>query len=126
VPPSVRETCNEIDAQGSELAVVSCEPTSGPAALYALYGNGIAVDGDFATITDGLPAERAETCAQGPYLGVYEVEGEIVGQLACWMSESGANLLVSDKRIPMIVFLLSDDLGLAALEQALDDLAPTP
>jgi hypothetical protein len=122
----VRETCHEIDTQGSEIAVVSCEPAIGPAVLYALYGNGIAVDGDFTMITGGLPAERAATCAEGPYLGVFEADAEVVGQLACWMSESGAKVLASDKRIPMIVFLLSDDLDLAALEQALNDLAPIP
>ena len=79
-----------------------------------------------AAIAGGLPAERADTCAEGPYLGVYEVDGEIVGQLACWTDGSSASLLASDKRVPMIVFLFSSDQGLGALEDALPRFAPIP
>lgn len=126
VPQSVRSTCAETDQSGSEVAAVTCAPADGPAVLYALYGNGIAVDGDFARITSGLPTPRAETCAEGPFLGVNTVDGEVVGQLACWTDAGTAYLVAGDKRIPMIVFLLSSDGDLAALESALEGLAPVP
>ncbi|MEZ4597491.1 MAG: hypothetical protein R3C32_12130 [Chloroflexota bacterium] len=126
VPASVRATCDEADRSGSEVAVVACTPPDGPAVLYALYDNGIAVDGDFTSITATLPTPRATTCAEGPFLGTYAVGGEVVGQLACWTADDTSYLVASDKRIPMIVLLLGRDGDTAALEEALTRLAPTP
>lgn len=126
VPAALRGTCQPLDASGSEIASVSCATGSGVSVLYALYGNGIAVDGDFATVTSGLATPRAGTCAEGPFLGTYEVAGEVVGQLACWTADGAGYLVASDKRIPMIVLLLGREGGTAALEEALTRLAPTP
>ncbi len=126
VPAGIRASCEGLDASGSEITSVACATGSGLSVLYALYANGIAADGDFATITAGLPTPRAGTCTEGPFLGTYDVGGEVVGQLACWTAGDTAYLLASDKRIPLIVFLLGKDAGLAALEQALQDVAPVP
>lgn len=126
VPAAQRGTCQPLEPSGTEIASVSCATGSGVSVLYALYGNGIAADGDFATVTAGLATPRAGTCAEGPFLGTYEVAGEVVGQLACWTTDGTGYLVASDKRIPMIVFLMDEDGDLGALEQALAQLAPLP
>jgi hypothetical protein len=126
VPASVRATCDSLGVSGSELAAVACSPASGTQVLYALYGNGIAADGDFAQITATIATPRVETCAEGPFLGVYEVADEVVGQLACWTADGTAYIVATDKRIPLIVFLLGEDGDLQALEAALSEFAPVP
>jgi hypothetical protein len=126
VPGSLRASCEQLGPSGSEIAAVACTSGSGIPVLYSLYANEIAVDGDFARIVSGLATPQAGTCAEGPCVGVYQAGEEVVGQLACWVVDGTAYLVAGDKRIPMVVFLLGADGDLAALEQALPELAPVP
>ncbi|MET0771765.1 MAG: hypothetical protein ABWZ82_01665 [Candidatus Limnocylindrales bacterium] len=129
VPEVIRGSCEAHDPTGTAIAEVACPTTDGIEASYALYANAIALDGDFNAVTAALPDERNATCGEGAFLGVFRIggtdDGEVVGQLACWVDDDGATIAASDKR-PMVLLILRDPDGdLMALTEH-EELAPTP
>jgi hypothetical protein len=126
VPPAIAGACSAMDPSGSETSIVSCRVDDHHQAIYALYVNGIAVDGDFSQITGGLAPTTTGSCADGPYLGPWTVGEEVIGQIACFVDGGQAYLVAGDKRVPMIVFLMRDDADVVALHERLPELAPVP
>jgi len=126
VPPAIAGACSAMDPSGAETSIVSCRVDDHHQAIYALYSNGIAVDGDFSQITGGLAPTTTGSCAEGPYLGPWTVDEEVIGQIACFVDGGQAYLVAGDKRVPMIVFLMRDDPDVVALHERLPELAPVP
>ena len=62
----------------------------GAQVAYDLHQNGIAVDVAFNRLTSDVEVPRAGSCDEGPYRGTYTVDGEVVGQMACWVDQDVA------------------------------------
>jgi hypothetical protein len=104
-----------------------CRSEDGIGAEYLSFRNGIAVDGAFHRLTSNvdIPSSRSGSCDDGPYRGAWEVDGKVIGQIACWISDGLPVLLASDKRVA-ILFDLAGGSSVAGLAARLPKLAPVP
>jgi hypothetical protein len=84
VPESLAGSCRPFESgTAGELHALSCAADD-DLIVYAAFTDAAALADAFEAATEGMSdADRADSCADGPYVGPY-VDGTIIGLVACW------------------------------------------
>ncbi len=119
VPATIAAGC-VADAQRlweGEIATLVCiDAVNDVRVTYSGFRDVTALRSAYAESLAGIDLTQvAASCDQGPFMGVYQVEGEDVGQVTCWPEQGGRAIMWSDERLAILSVAVSGPLDPAGL-----------
>lgn len=119
VPPGIGPGCvpDQQRLWSGELATLVCaDDVGGVTVTYSGFESADALEAAFDASLETIDlSDTAASCDLGPYLGVYTVEDEQVGRVACWAEQGGQAIMWSDERLAILSVAASPTLDAAGL-----------